>query len=130
MTVLDASALVALVDRGHPRHQDARDKLATGVVTVGWGALAETATVLRRLARNEGLDGAAVARSALRAIQSLRGFREAPAVDLTEVTRVYEAEPTLSFFDAWNLVIALHLRQPLLSYDGGLLAAHRRLSRR
>lgn len=126
MSVADTSALVALLDAGHPHHADAARDLAEGHVTVTWGSLAEVATVVRRLAKDNGQDGAKAARQALAAITSLAGFRQAPPGELEAVLKLHGKESSLSFVDAWNLTAAMHGGEELVSYDRDLRAAHRR----
>ncbi|MEA3203638.1 MAG: hypothetical protein QOI63_1317 [Thermoplasmata archaeon] len=124
MTVADTSALVALLDAGHPHHKQAQRDLAEGHVTVTRGSLAETATVVRRLAKDAGHDGGQAARQALAAITTLAGFREAPHVELATVLKLHQQDGGLSFVDAWNLATALQANERLASHDKGLLAAH------
>jgi predicted nucleic acid-binding protein len=126
MTVADTSALVALLDAGHPHHRDAQRDLAEGHVTVTRGTLAEAATVIRRLAKDAGQDGTQAARQALAAITALAGFREAPHVELADVLKLHQQDGSLSFVDAWNLGAALQANERLVSYDKGLRAAHGR----
>lgn len=129
MSVADTSALVALVDTNHAHHADAAHSLAEGPVTVTWGSLAEVATVVRRLAKDAGLDGNRAARQALAAVTGLAGFRQAAAPDLGKVLKLHGKEATLSFVDAWNLHVALAADEALVSFDKELRAAHRRLAR-
>ncbi|MEA3143463.1 MAG: hypothetical protein QOG31_787 [Thermoplasmata archaeon] len=126
MTVADTSALVALLDAGHPHHREAQRDLADGHVTVTRGTLAETATLVRRLAKDAGQDGAKAARQALAAVAALAGFREAPHVDLPPLLALHRDEPGLSFVDAWNLAAAQQGNERLASYDKDLRAAQRR----
>lgn len=118
MPVPDTSVLVPLFDADHPRHQDARRQVGAPVMLhVTGGVLAELTTVLRRRAKDTGLDGARTAREALRHLESLRGFRHAVTYDATEVSRVYKAYETLSYVDAMGIVLALELGDPLLTFD-------------
>lgn len=126
MSVADTSALVALLDAGHPHHADAARDLSEGHVTVTWGSLAEVATVVRRLAKDNGQDGGKAARQALAAITSLAGFRQAPPAELDTVLKLHGKEASLSFVDAWNLTTAMHSGEELVSYDRDLRSAHRR----
>jgi predicted nucleic acid-binding protein len=126
MSVADTSALVALLDAGHPHHADAQRDLGEGHVTVTRGSLAEATTVVRRLAKDAGQDGTQAARQALAAITALAGFREAPHVELDAIAGLHRQDGRLSFVDAWNLAAALHANEPLVSYDKGLRTAHAR----
>lgn len=126
MSVADTSSLVALLDANHVHHAEAARDLAEGHVTVTWGSLAEVATVVRRLAEDNGQDGGQAARRALAAIAGLAGFRQAPQPPLEGVLKLHGEETALSFTDAWNLRVALDGGEPLVSYDRGLRASHRR----
>lgn len=126
MTVVDTSALVALLDVDHPKHSIAEAHLATGPITATWGTLLETSVVIRRLAKDAGLEGGRAARQALRAICSLDGFREAPTPPLREVMALYQRRTSLSFADAWTLTVASDHDEPLLTFDRTLAAAYER----
>ena len=126
MSVVDASALVALLDAGHPGHDRARRLLAEETLVTTWGTLAEIATVARRLAKDAGRDGEPASRSAIAGLRSLQGFREAPMVALDKVASLHQEERKLSFVDAWVLQVALETAQPIASFDADLLAAWRR----
>lgn len=126
MPVVDTSALVALLDPAHPHHVAARRELATGPIFASWGALQEVTVVMRRRAKAAGQDGNRAGRAALRAVTGLAGFREAPPLGLASVVSLFEGLGPLGFADAWALAVALHLREPLVTFDKALRAAHTR----
>lgn len=130
MTVADTSVILALLDETHPRHHEARGALANGWITVTRGTLAETSTVVRRLAKDAGIDGNAAARRAVDGVCALAGFREAPPTDLDAVTGVFRRERPLSFADAWALVASVEGNEPLVTYDKPLLRAYRKAQSR
>ncbi|MHB8633962.1 MAG: PIN domain-containing protein [Thermoplasmatota archaeon] len=126
MTVADTAGLVALLDANHTHHAQAAHALKEGPVVVTWGSLSEVATVIRRLAKENGLDGNLAARQALAAITGLKGFRDAAQLPLPDVLKLHHQEPSLSFVDAWNLHLALATKEPLLTFDRALKSAARR----
>jgi predicted nucleic acid-binding protein len=126
VTVVDTSVVVALLDADHPHHASAASRVATGPITATWGTLLETSMVIRRLAKDAGLDGNKAARKALRAIISLDGFREAGGADLRGVLALYDRSHALSFADAWTLSVAIETGEPLLTFDDTLRSAYER----
>jgi predicted nucleic acid-binding protein len=126
MTVADTAALIAFLDKGHPQNDKAAAILSEGFITMTGGTLGEIATVTRRLAKDNGLNGNRAARDALAALMGLEGFREAAPISLVTVANMHRQEPSLSFVDAWNLCVAIHASDTLLAFDRGLRAAARR----
>lgn len=124
MPVVDASVLVPAFDADHPLHGRARKLLAAaGRVAIHPGTLAELSTVLRRQANLKGLDGANVARNAVRALRSLPGMRDTGDNLAVAATRRYLESKELSFVDAWTIEAALADRDELLSLDRAQVAA-------
>jgi predicted nucleic acid-binding protein len=127
MPVLDTSVLVPLFDADHPDHAQARERVGAPILLhVSGGVIAELTTVLRRRAKDAGLDGSRVAREALSKLEGLRGFRHAASYDADAVSRVYQAHSALSYVDALGIVLALDLGEPLLTFDDRQMAAYRR----
>lgn len=127
MPVVDSSVLVPAFDADHPRHGEARGKLATtSLLHVSGGVLAEVTTVLRRRANDLGLDGSNVARDALARLEELAGFRHVTSYDADEVSRVYQAHAALSYVDAMGIVIAIVLDDELLTFDDAQSRAHKK----
>ncbi len=127
MTVVDTTVLLAAMVASHPQHARARSLITdAGALTVTWGTLEETSRLARRMARAGGEDADAAARTALRGVLAISGFREAPAVPLPEVVHRHALNRRLSFVDAWNLSVAVALQEPLLTFDRDLALAHRK----
>lgn len=127
MPVVDSSVLVPAFDADHPRHAEAREKLATtSLLHVSGGVLGEVTTVLRRRANDVGSEGSKVAREALARLEELAGFRHATSYDADEVSRVYQAHPTLSYVDAMGIVLAIGLGEDLLTFDDAQERAHKK----
>lgn len=127
MPVVDSSVLVPAFDADHPRHVEARDELAHPVLLhVSGGVLAEVTTVLRRRAHDVGSDGAKVAREALTRLEGLAGFRHATSYDADEVSRIYSAHTALSYVDALGIVLAIGLRDDLLTFDEAQAKAYKK----
>lgn len=131
MPVVDSSVLVPAFDADHPRHAEARGKLATtSLLHVSGGVLAEVTTVLRRRANDMGSDGSKVARESLARLEELAGFRHATTYDADEVSRVYLAHATLSYVDAMGIILAIGLNDELLTFDDAQARAHKRERRK
>lgn len=126
MPVVDTNLLVALMDPDHEHHALARADLKDGTVVVTWGSLQEMSEVVRRRANAAGKDGNRAGRDAVRGVMLLEGFREASVFDLGSVTTLHANEPALSFADAWSLFAALHMHEPLLTYDTKLKLAFKK----
>lgn len=127
MPVVDSSVLVPAFDADHPRHAEARDALARPILLqVSGGVLAEVTTVLCRRANDVGSDGAKVAREALARLEGLAGFRHATSYDADEVSRVYGAHTALSYVDALGIVLAIDLREDLLTFDDAQAKAYKK----
>ena len=126
MPVVDTSVLVPLFDADHPRHQEAKILVAKPILLhVTGGVLAELTTVLRRRGKDVGLDGARIAREALIHLEGLRGFRHATDYEPESVSRTFGAHPSLSYVDAWGIVLAMDMGEDLLSFDERQMAAYR-----
>lgn len=119
--------LVALQDATHANHGKAQVALATGPITVTLGTLAELTTVLRRVAKDRGLDGSRVARDGLRRLRTHAAYRDAPIVVEPRITAIYDADQRLSFVDAWNIAASREAREPLVTFDGDVQKAAKAL---
>lgn len=127
MPVADTSVLVPLFDADHPHHAQARRAVeAPGTLLVSGGVLGELTTVLRRRAKDIGLDGDRIAREALGKLESLAGFRHADAYDATAVSRIFQAHAGLSYVDAWGVALAIETGDELLTLDSRQRAVYRR----
>ncbi len=126
MAVVDTSVLVPLFDVAHPNHAKARAVLAEidRLATHG-GALAELTRVIRRRANLRGLKGNEAARAAVHALRALPAFRDTGDGLAAQVEKRYQAEPKLSYADAWGIEAALADRDDLLTFDKHQAAAWR-----
>lgn len=127
MPVPDTSILVALFDADHPQHARALSVVgAPGTLHVTGGVLAELTTVLRRRGNDVGLQGDRIAREAVERLEGLQGFRHATEYDAPAVSRLYRSHDGLSYVDAWGIMLALGLREELLTLDARQRTVHRR----
>lgn len=126
MTIADTGVLLALLDAGNPRHDQAKKMLEQGAITVTPPSLTEITRVIRRHALDEGLDGNDVAREAFALLRSLPGYRIAPMPEEEDVAQTYRKDPLLSYADAWNLVVAVQYSKPLATFDQKLQRAYKR----
>ncbi|MFA5862833.1 MAG: PIN domain-containing protein [Candidatus Thermoplasmatota archaeon] len=127
MPVPDTSVLVPIFDADHPLHEKARAQIGAPVLLhVTGGVLAELTTVLRRRGNDVGLDGSRIARECLGELEQLRGFRHASPCDGAEVTRVFKAHSSLSYVDAWGIVLALELGDTIITFDERQASAFKR----
>lgn len=128
LPILDTSFLVAAWNLDHPDNAAARKRLAQQtneadpVLRINAGALAEASRILRRLAKDAGLDGNGAARHYLTTFLRLPGTTiEARFAD--EAWPRYLEQTSLSFVDAWILEQALRLGDEVWTYDRGLQKA-------
>ena len=91
--------------------------LSEGAIVVSRGTLAEFTTVIRRLAKDEGRNGNAEARSAMAALRSHRAYRAAADVSEDEIAALFQRDTKLTFVDAWNIIAAARESEPLASFD-------------
>lgn len=126
MTIADTGVLLALLDAGNPRHDEAKKMLEQGAITVTPPTLTEMTRVIRRHALDEGLDGNDVAREAFALLRSLPGYRMAPMPEEEDVAETYRKDPSLSYADAWNLVAGVQQSQALATFDKKLQRAYKR----
>lgn len=126
MPVVDTSVLVPAFDADHPNHERARRALAEpGALHITGGVIAEFTTVLRRKGNDAGEDGALIAREALASLEALPGFRHAVSYDVGKASRLFHATPSLSYVDAWGIVLAEALGEGLVTFDAEQAAASR-----
>lgn len=108
MSAFDASVLVPLFHRGHPNHEQARRRFREAKeVLLHPAVLAETARVIRRSERNQGGDGNAVARAAIKALLQEPRCRLVPLVDYEEAFERFANNSKLSLVDSFVVQVAI-----------------------
>lgn len=115
--IVDTDALVALSGESHPNHSKAKAALDAGPITVTLGTLVEFTVVLRREAKDRGLDGNGIAREGLARLRGHPSYRPASPVPEEEIASIYQTNPRLSFVDAWNVAASRRTREPLVTFD-------------
>lgn len=124
MPVADTSVLLACFDDAHDRHREAIDMLSgVSALRVPTAVLAEFALVLRRVAKDQGHDGNAVARRVVGALMAKHEVHEHQVHDGARARRLYARTPGLSYVDAVAVVTAWGLDEGLLTLDARQRAA-------
>lgn len=127
MAVVDAAFLVAAWNEDDPSHPETLRKLHEAPVKlrVNAGSLAEASRVIRRVAKDLGKDGNQESRTFLDAFLNLPGA----AIDASgaeDAWRLFVANTSLSFTDAWILAQARAAHDEVWTFDKGLAKEARR----
>lgn len=101
MPAFDTNVLIALIDEDHAQHQEAKQRFdGAQEVLLHPCIVAEFTTVVRRLAKDAGMDGNRAARDALQGLLAQPRVRIVNHMDHADAVQLYMAEPKLSFADA------------------------------